>query len=316
MDKNVRKRIHMMICVFEWIHYTSKYHRGFAEICGVSCQVPTKEQIPRAVVTVPRRRYHGFNCMLLAHGESLSQPLQNWVFRLEAAGVYCCVANSWQECRNQVFSYLGMSLDEPSLNQKPIESVIVNYEKKLAQESDSKFIKLASLFFSAKKAAANDLLRKSTLLSESRHITCEPKHFKLPDEREDPKLVAVMMPFDAIFNSTYKNIKESVERLGSEFRCKRADEIWDSSTIPQDIFSLIYRARVVVVDFSGKNPNVMYETGIAHTLGREVVPITQSIEDIPSDIIHHKAMVYLPNEEGYRDFKGKFTERLRLLLGV
>ena len=58
-------------------------------------------------------------------------------------------------------------------------------------------------------------------------------------------------------------------------RCLRADDIWEESTIIQDIFSLILRCEVVVIDCSGKNPNVMYEMGIAHTLGKHVVPITQ-----------------------------------------
>ena len=188
MDENLRKRIHMLVCVTEWIHYTSEHHRGFAEMCRVSCHVPTKEQIPRAVVTVPRGRFHGFNCMLLAHGEKLSQPLQNWVFRLEAAGIRCCIANNWQECRDQVFSYLGMSFGDPSLKQSLIESAIVDYESELNQETDNKFLELTALFFSEKKAAANDQTKESTPPSENRRIICEPKHFKLPNEPEDPNL--------------------------------------------------------------------------------------------------------------------------------
>jgi hypothetical protein len=46
--------------------------------------------------------------------------------------------------------------------------------------------------------------------------------------------------------------------------CLRVDDIWDNSTFMQDIFDLIFCSKVVIVDFTGKNPNVMYETGIAH----------------------------------------------------
>ena len=124
-----------------------------------------------------------------------------------------------------------------------------------------------------------------------------------------------MMPF-AGFDKTYENIQKSVKNLGHNFQCKIADEILNSSTILQNIFILIYRARVVVVDFSDKNSNVMYETGIAHTLGKDVVPITRSVGDIPSDINNHRALVYLPNNEGYRDLQEKLTLRLKTLLGV
>lgn len=69
------------------------------------------------------------------------------------------------------------------------------------------------------------------------------------------------------------------------------------------------------MDFSGRNPNVMYETGIAHTLGKTVIPITQSIDDIPSDLGHHRALKYLPNEEGYRDLSNELYRRLQTIYG-
>ena len=98
--------------------------------------------------------------------------------------------------------------------------------------------------------------------------------------------------------------------------CLRADDIWEDSTFIQDIFSLIFRSHLVVVDFTGRNPNVMYETGIAHTLGKTVVPITQSLDDIPSDLGHHRALKYLPNEEGYRDLSNSLWKRFKPLFGT
>ena len=63
--------------------------------------------------------------------------------------------------------------------------------------------------------------------------------------------------------------------------------------------------------FSGKTPNVMYETGIAHTLGKVVIPITQNISDIPSDMGHHRALCYLHNREGLTDLTNKLAAKLR-----
>jgi hypothetical protein len=48
--------------------------------------------------------------------------------------------------------------------------------------------------------------------------------------------------------------------------------------------TLIWRTRAIVADLSGKNPNVFYEAGIAYTIGRDVIPITQSMDDIPFDL--------------------------------
>jgi hypothetical protein len=69
----------------------------------------------------------------------------------------------------------------------------------------------------------------------------------------------------------------------------------------------------MVADFTGKNPNVFYEVGIAHTLGKTVIPITQSINDVPSDLRHHRALIYHPKQQGYEDSANEIDKRLRTL---
>jgi hypothetical protein len=148
----------------------------------------------------------------------------------------------------------------------------------------------------------------STKPSE-RKITFSPNAFEVPSLEQEDDLIAVMMPFSAEFRPVYKAIQEGCRNSG--FRCLRADDIWEESTIMQDIFNLIFRAKSIIVDFSGKNPNVMYETGIAHTLGKTVIPITQNISDIPSDMGHHRALRYLLNAEGLGELSSKLTAKLR-----
>lgn len=147
-----------------------------------------------------------------------------------------------------------------------------------------------------------------------RLLTFRPDIFKVPEKPQNPKLVSVMMPFDTAFRGTYDSIKKVTDYMSLE--CLRADDIWDNSTFMQDIFDLIFCAKVIVVDFTGRNPNVMYETGIAHTLGKTVIPITQSIDDIPSDLGHHRALKYLPNEQGYRDLSNDLYKRLKVVMGT
>ena len=81
------------------------------------------------------------------------------------------------------------------------------------------------------------------------------------------------MPFGAAFKPLYQALTEAVTPLG--MRVQRADNIWDHDAVIQDIVSLIARSSVVVCDLSGKNANVFYEAGIAHTLGKDVILITQ-----------------------------------------
>jgi hypothetical protein len=129
-----------------------------------------------------------------------------------------------------------------------------------------------------------------------RRITFAPNVFSVPDTTVEPDLVAVMMPINAGFAPVYTAIKSACDM--ARFRCLRADDIWEDSAIIQDIFNLVFRAQIIVVDFTAKNPNVMYETGIAHTLGKTVIPISQSMDDVPFDLKHHRVLTYLRNGEG------------------
>jgi hypothetical protein len=145
-------------------------------------------------------------------------------------------------------------------------------------------------------------------------LIAQPSVFRLPASLPQNDLVSVMMPFSAGFINIYKAIEAACNT--AKLKCEKADDIWDSSEIIQDIFSLIYRSKVVVCDFTGRNPNVFYETGIAHTLGRSVIPIAQHESDVPFDLRHHRFILYLNNEEGLTKLTEKILGRLRTLVRI
>ncbi|MBD3812834.1 MAG: hypothetical protein IE917_11530 [Betaproteobacteria bacterium] len=178
--------------------------------------------------------------------------------------------------------------------------------KRIAEQDENAF----SVF---EKHVAEKYPEESQFISakpSERKITFSPNVFQIPENSAiESDLVAVMMPFNAAFNSVHEGIRLACSAAG--YRCLRVDDIWEESTVIQDIFNLIFRAHVVVVDFTGKNPNVMYETGIAHTLGKHVVPISQSLDDVPFDMAHHRILKYLPNGEGIDVMVNKLTEKLR-----
>ena len=149
--------------------------------------------------------------------------------------------------------------------------------------------------------------------NEHSGLLVKPTAFKIPREKshsEPSLLVAVMMPFKKEFDSVYRAIESACSKLG--FTARRADDMWMDQVIIQDIFTLLYQADIVIVDFSGSNPNVMYETGIAHTLGKEVIPLAQNIEsDVPFDMRHQRVLAYVGNEQGLEDMGSKLLEKLR-----
>ena len=147
-----------------------------------------------------------------------------------------------------------------------------------------------------------------------RKIVFSPNIFSIPSEPVDPQLISVMMPFNSAFDNVYSAISDAATE--AQFTCKRVDDIWNHSTVIQDVFSLIFQSYIVVCDFSGKNPNVFYEAGIAHTLGKHVVPITQSEQDIPFDLQHHRYAKYLNNGEGLEKLKQELYTRFVTLDGM
>lgn len=146
---------------------------------------------------------------------------------------------------------------------------------------------------------------------EGRKIIFTPSIFDIPTKPIDSNLVSVMMPFKSELSDVYSAIKDAASAV--DLSCTRADDIWDHSTVVQDIFSLIYRSNIVVCDFTDKNPNVFYEAGIAHTLGKHVVPIAQSDHDIPFDLRHHRYAKYLNNTEGLNKLKSDLESRFTTL---
>jgi hypothetical protein len=167
--------------------------------------------------------------------------------------------------------------------------------------------------FSRNHWAVKDVDLYRFLLRTVRPRRQRPTVFKIAEhENIDPALVSAMMPFDPAFNAVYESIREAADNVG--LRCERADDIWENSVIIQDVVSLIDRSRIVICDCTGRNPNVFYEAGIAHTLGREVILITQKDDDIPFDLQHLRYVKYLNNGEGRTELKQSLQNRMQTLL--
>jgi hypothetical protein len=107
-------------------------------------------------------------------------------------------------------------------------------------------------------------------------------------------LMPLKEPFIRIFN---EHVKPTIESM--EFKVTKADDIFASHVIIDDIWALINQARFIVADVTGKNANVFYELGIADTTGKEIIILTQNEEDIPFDLTHRRYLKYTDNDEGW-----------------
>jgi nucleoside 2-deoxyribosyltransferase len=124
--------------------------------------------------------------------------------------------------------------------------------------------------------------------------------------------VFLAAPFSEPFSTIYvDHIKPVCTRLG--LRAERADEVFGDQPIIEDIWESINSSQVIIADVTGRNPNVMYEIGMAHTVGRPVVIITQSIQDVPFDLKHYRCIVYEHTPRGCKLLEEKLEGTLRFV---
>jgi hypothetical protein len=124
----------------------------------------------------------------------------------------------------------------------------------------------------------------------------------------DERLIFVLTPFHQEFAGTYNVIKQTIEELG--FTCRRGDEEFQSQNILAHILQEMVRARLVIANISGRNPNVFYELGIAHALGKATLLIAQVGESMPFDIGATRVLLYSNPQELSKDLRNWFVHSL------
>ena len=106
--------------------------------------------------------------------------------------------------------------------------------------------------------------------------------------------VFILMAFDEKFDDVYEAfIKPLFEESKAEsFNVDRADDIHNQQNIMQDIVTRIAQSHLIVADLTDNNPNVFYELGVAHTLGRPVILLAQNMDDVPFDLRAYRVLIY------------------------
>ncbi len=123
----------------------------------------------------------------------------------------------------------------------------------------------------------------------------------------------VLMPFKYPFNNYYKDIlAQAIKAVG--LKPNLAKNIYSTRPVIEDIFHEIEESTALIADVTGRNPNVNYELGVAHTLKRPVVIITQSIKDIPFDYRHWRVYKYNTTRVGKQKLKVKIVNALKTIL--
>lgn len=140
-------------------------------------------------------------------------------------------------------------------------------------------------------------VKKATRKPVKRKITAKPaSKTKKPTKR---KRVAkkpqgtcfVLTPFREPFNGYYATIIEPAI-TSAKLEPKRGDSIFRPSPIMADVWQMIREAKVLIGVLTGKNPNVFYELGLAHAIGKPVILVSETLDDVPFDLQALRILLY------------------------
>ena len=130
----------------------------------------------------------------------------------------------------------------------------------------------------------------------------------------EPDHCFTIMPFGGWFDQYYESIYcPAIEAAG--LKPCRADDLYRPSTIVNDIWSYTQKAKLILADLSGKNPNVFYELGLAHALAKPAILVTESIDDVPFDLRALRVLEYNKNQPRWGELlQEKITTSIREVL--
>ncbi|MCR4320346.1 MAG: hypothetical protein NUV74_08460 [Candidatus Brocadiaceae bacterium] len=121
----------------------------------------------------------------------------------------------------------------------------------------------------------------------------------------------VLMPFKDSLRAVFDDhIVKVCNELG--ITVTRADQIFSAEPLMEDVRDAVLTARYIVADLTDSNPNVFYELGICHALGKKVILVTQSAE-VPFDVRHIRHIRYEYTPRGMQTFETALRETLQVL---
>lgn len=119
--------------------------------------------------------------------------------------------------------------------------------------------------------------------------------------------VFVLMPFDESFRDVYDVAIKGACKKANVY-CDRVDEMDFPEPVYDRIITSINVCDFLVADLSGCNANVFYELGYAHSLGKLVILLVRSTEEVPFDL---KGFPHLVHGTSLVRLRDRLTRKLK-----
>ena len=119
--------------------------------------------------------------------------------------------------------------------------------------------------------------------------------------------VLILMPIDKKYISVFRALQEACKiNLYSPIR---SDQDFVQVHLLGRIVQLILESELIICDISTRNPNVLYELGIAHALNKNTIIVSEQseLDKSPFDIQSNRILLY----KDHYDLQIKLTEALK-----
>jgi len=125
--------------------------------------------------------------------------------------------------------------------------------------------------------------------------------------------IFVVMPFEPSLRPIYE---DHIRKIAIHLKVTvgRADDFFTAHAVVDDIWAAVYRSKLIIADCTGRNPNVFYEIGMAHTVGKPVILTTQNEADVPFDLRSVRYIHYAYTPRGMQDFEERLTKTISGLM--
>jgi hypothetical protein len=226
----------------------------------------------------------------------------DWTSLCKALGFYHCV----EDLRNRTECDRILSMFNGLIRAK----LLTRKSPKLGLKSP---IEVSTRWIQIQKSLDISLMEVALLNQKS--LIVQPFHGKPDTKPAKQQLdIFVLMPFNEELKPIYQ---DHIKRVATKLKLKvqRADESFTPNLIMKDIWNSICTARLIIADCTDKNPNVFYEIGLAHAVGKPIILVTQNSDHVPFDLAHIRYIPYSYSPRGMKEFEFSLTETLRLEFG-
>ncbi len=186
-----------------------------------------------------------------------------------------------------------------------LESKMYEINNKLSEDNE-RWNNMNHLIYDSQKYNYKNNINESEKVNVAAFI--DSAGLKLNELNVKKQSVFVLTPFHKHEWETYESIRNVCNSISLE--CKRGDERHIEGDILPHILKSIIEARVVIVNINGRNPNVFYELGIAHALGKKTIIVSKYGEELPFDVKSKRIILYKEIAELEEELKNSLIKAL------